>query len=235
MIALARRWLHIAIRIVSRLARTSLPLLLSLAPHLALRVHVFATTWARTPRADAAAWRHFDVLRAAALAVVRDGCGRRRRGHGRGWGLDEDGDGLRRWDSEGFGRGDCDVGGGLAGDVGLRGARGFVLYDVGARVAALGGVGPAARVVSIDDAVGDYMFFFLLDFDETHLERSVCALELGSWTGLWWLGGSGCDRVVIRGTISVGCDLRWDERRPRTRDRAALFNATMLGYEILQC
>jgi hypothetical protein len=56
------------------------------------------------------------------------------------------------------------------------------VYYLGARVPTLRGAGcAAARIVSIDDAIGNYVLLFLLDFDETHvcLEQDSSACVVG--------------------------------------------------------
>jgi hypothetical protein len=88
------------------------------------------------------------------------------------WWLNKDGHGLRRGDSKGSGCLDC--------DVGCRWARRF-MHNFSARVPALRGVGCAtARFTAVDDAIGNYVLFLLLYFDETHFEEvsTRCALQL---------------------------------------------------------
>lgn len=107
-IALAGRRLHISIMIISRLGA-----MLSLAPILALPVHILASRGARRPARHARARRHFGVVRAAGMTVTvmarRRGRCWHGHGHWRGRWLYEDGDGLRCWNREGFGRGHRDV------------------------------------------------------------------------------------------------------------------------------
>lgn len=111
--ALAPRRLHIPVVFI---LRPALGTIRSLAPDLALAVHVLAAIRARRPRAVARARTHFDVLRRAVVAVAAADVTSGRRGRrdvdGCWRGLDEDGDGLGRRDGEGLGLGSrhCDVG-----------------------------------------------------------------------------------------------------------------------------
>ena len=69
--------------------------------------------------------------------------------------------------------------------------------DFGARIAALGGMGGAAvGVPAVDDAVGDYDVFFLLDADETHLEVCIWTMRpLVLETSV--VGRSRCDAIAL--------------------------------------
>jgi hypothetical protein len=72
------------------------------------------------------------------------------------------------------------------------------VHDFCARVAALGlgDVGSAAPgFAAVYDAVGHDVLFFLLDFDETHLDASSLSgrrvVEMGGW------GARRCDAIAL--------------------------------------
>lgn len=101
------------------------------------------------------------------------------------------------------------------------------MHDFGARVSALRLVGsPASRFAPVDDAVGDDVVLFLLDFDETHLE-DIYAIRASS-ADMRPLG-SGCDRPVIRATINVGLRSQIENERCATSTRRCD------GRDVLQC
>jgi len=103
--------------------------------------------------------------------------------------------------------------------------------DVGARVAALRGVGgAAARVVSIHYAIRDDMIFLLLDLDETHLGYCIRCSSDREVVGGWALKmRSDCDSRADH------CGVRSGMGRGGSRIEswcAAPFNATMLGTDV---